>query len=159
MCDSEAQEPQRKARKGEEDDIDSLSAWMVQNGWVVLDFERHLVKKSEDRPSVLKPTLAGESLVDIFNRHITEDVWSLLMSVVNGNLVKGRSEGNSDWRSRDTNVTEIKKFYAIQMLMENTYGNDTKGHPQAFQEDQGDIWRCKQTWCRQIPEAVDMLRT
>ncbi len=74
MSDSEAREPQKKTRKGEYGGIDSLSSWMVQNGWTVLDFERNLTRKIEDRVAVLKPTFSGESLLAIFNKHIPENV-------------------------------------------------------------------------------------
>jgi len=113
------------AEKRGKDDVVALSAWMVENGWVVLGFERHLVEKRTSQPSRLRPLAMEATQLGVFNLHVPEEVWELLCAVVNRNLVAGRSEC-TDTRRRDTNCNEMKGWYALQMAMENTWGNATR---------------------------------
>jgi len=127
MSDCEPQEPPSKASKRECDDIDSVSTWMVENGWKVLDFKRHLVEKSGAAPSVLKAPALEETLLGIFEKHMPESVWRILADAVNVNLAAGHTEQQQgDWRRRNTTAKEMRQFYATQMLLENTFSNRTR---------------------------------
>lgn len=49
-----------------------------------------------------------------------------MVAAVNRNLAQGTSVSQlKDSRRKDTSPRELLKFYAIQMAMENTYGNST----------------------------------
>jgi len=113
------------AAKKSKDDVAALSAWMVENGWSVLDFERHLVEKRAAQPSRLKSLPLEASQLDVFDLHVPNEVWELLCTVVNRNIVAGRSHC-VDSRRRDATIAEMKGWYAIQIAIENTWGNDTK---------------------------------
>lgn len=63
----------------------------------------------------------------MYNEIFTEDIWNLLVTVVNRNFARNTNQSNvRDRRKRPTNPVEMNKFYAVQMLIENTYGNSTR---------------------------------
>jgi hypothetical protein len=116
---------------------------MVQNKWKLIKCERSLTQKVADRLSMLKPVAARATLLDILDLHIPSSVWELLVNVVNAKLVEGLTEESAtDPRRRDTNFLEFKKCYAIQMLLESTYGNDSRtmtGHFQTIKQKYGAV--------------------
>jgi hypothetical protein len=129
------------AAKRDRDDVAALSTWMVENDWEVLGYERHLQEKRAAQPARLQPLEMGTSQLAVFNLHLPGDAWTLLSKVVNRNIVLRRSQC-VDSRRRDTTNTEMKCWYALQIAIENTWGNDTRSlrsHFAAVKEEYGAV--------------------
>lgn len=126
MDDSEAVGPVSKRSK---DDVTGLASWLVENSWVILDYERHLHETRAASAAKLKPLSRDMTELDVFNLHVPEAVWARLCKVINRNIVIDRSEECSDTQRRDTTCDEVRHWYAMQMALENTYGNSNKSLP------------------------------
>lgn len=64
--------------------------------------------------------------VESFEETLSNDVWALLVQAVNRNFARNTSCGKKrDTRKKPTTKREMQKFYGIQMLIENTYGNSS----------------------------------
>lgn len=79
----------------------------------------------------------------VFIRFISEDIWQDLVTATNIEFAKRRSASTSPKRNinRDTTVEELKKFYGLNMLMENTYANNTKDIRKHFAKIKSDYGR------------------
>lgn len=52
-------------------------------------------------------------------------VWEMMALIINRNIVRNINQGTKR-RPRLTTIREVKQFYAVEMKMENSYGNDTR---------------------------------
>lgn len=65
--------------------------------------------------------------VTIFDTYFSIDFWEKLVDVVNRNLSINTSISiKKDSRKKMTNLHELRRFYAIQMCLENSFGNNTR---------------------------------
>ena len=64
-------------------------------------------------------------------------VWDLLVRIINRNLVRTTNQSTKR-RPRQTTNKEVKQFYAVEMKMENSYGNDTRNIKKHFQKVKSD---------------------
>jgi len=130
MANNPAHEPPGKVRKRAHDQglvseqVSSSAAWLVENGWSILDYERHLREKATPVPAVLKTLERTCTQLDVLEKYPPDTLWEVLVAIVNRRLAKNRVCTKLDWRRRDTNREELKVFYALQMTIENSYGND-----------------------------------
>lgn len=56
---------------------------------------------------------------------LSDDIWILLLAIINRNISQSSGEGQKR-QGRISSLPEVKKFYAIQVAIENTYGNDCR---------------------------------
>lgn len=67
------------------------------------------------------------SHLQAFDLFFPQDIWGTMVIAVNRNLARGRNcDVKRDSRYKDTTISEIKKFYAIQMALENSWGNSNR---------------------------------
>jgi hypothetical protein len=113
----------KKQRLDPDTRLEQCCAQLIDNNWKLVS---SVTIQFVPQPLLLKRIDRSQNLMSLFFKFLPENLWNLLVSVVNRNLVQGRSS-SSPVRScfREVNVAELVRFYGLMVFIENTYGNNT----------------------------------
>ena len=75
-------------------------------------------------------------LVDYFFAQVSKEMWAKLAKIVSDNLSQhsSNSSGNRGWAYKEVSVCELLVFYGVLLLIESTWGNQTKVLREHFQK-------------------------
>jgi hypothetical protein len=161
---SASEGPKTKKQRLEPDTkLEQCCAHFIENNWKLVS---SVTMRFVSQPLLLKRIDGTQNLMSLFFKFLPENLWNLLVSVVNRNLVQGRSS-SSPVRScfREVNVAELVRFYGLMVLIENTYGNNTtklRSHFSMVSESCGGVKKLRmdrfQALWRAFNPSIDELR-
>ena len=118
-----AHEPHAKRQR--QLSCEETAVYLVEIGWSLLDSPRDLEIGVQTEPALLKyeRTLVPEAKISTMLRFLPPLLWQLLVFIVNRSLT---ATNIRSCRRKPTTPGELLRFYSIQLVIENTFGNDTK---------------------------------
>lgn len=105
-----------------------LAAWLIEQKWRIVDDVALLHPRVPHATATLKPIVWRATQVDVFDLYLPPELWDLLSVICNRNLAR---RDPRDTRYRTTTPEELRKWYGLQIGLENTWGNcstDLKEH-------------------------------
>jgi hypothetical protein len=153
----------KKQRLDPDTQLEQCCAQFIENNWKLVC---SVTIQFVPQPLLLKRIDGSQNLMSLFFKFLPENLWNLLVSVVNRNLVQGRSS-SFPVRScfREVNVAELVRFYGLMVLIENTYGNNTtklRSHFSMVSESCGGVKKLRmdrfQALWRAFNPSIDELR-
>lgn len=127
---SDSSEAAPKIPKQSTEDGHQLAAWLIEEKWQLV----HDGASPHPLPSgaaILKPIPRSASQLDVFNTYLPPALWDTLSVVANRNLAR---RNPSDTWYRTTTPVEMRRWYSIQIGLENTWGNSSTNLREHFAE-------------------------
>ena len=114
-----------QAKRQHTDAEERAATWFAENNWSIVASPQQLEQCVSTAPATLRIPRSDHPLskVEAMISLIPLQVWVVLERAINRNLA---SANPADTRYKPTTMNELLRFYSIQILIENTYGNNTK---------------------------------